>query len=215
MTSLITALFCCRSRSAEFRQTWNTHLRQRPLYGRLPFQVCGVSADLAHSPLPERSLRPLLVPGLHRFDRLGTLTPAGAFSAASFRSRSALFRQTCHTHPRQRLLHSLPPFQVCGVSADLAHIPLRSILCGLSPFQVCGVSADLEHSPSPEASLWPVAVPGLRSFSRPGTLTPAGAFSAASFRSRSALFRQTWQTHPRQRLLHSLPPFQVCCRFST
>ena len=191
MTSLITALFCCRSRSAEFQQTWNTHLRQRPLYGRLPFQVCGVSADLAHSPLPERSLRPLSVPGLRSFSRLGTHSPAGAFSAASPRSRSAEFRQTWNTYP------------------------CRSVLCGLSPFQVCGVSADLEHSPSPEASLWPVAVPGLRSFSRPGTLTPAGAFSAASFRSRSALFRQTWHTHPRQRLLHSLPPFQVCCRFST
>ena len=166
MTSLITALFCCRSRSAEFQQTWHTF-------------------------------------------------PCGAFSAASPRSRSAEFQQTWNTHP------------------------CRSVLCGLSPFQVCIVSTDLEHSPSPEASLWPVAVPGLRSFSRLGThspaehslrpllvpglhrfdrlgtLTPAGAFSAASFRSRSALFRQTWHTHPRQRLLHSLPPFQVCCRFST
>ena len=141
MPSLITALFCCRSQSAEFRQTWNTHPRQRPLYGRLPFQVCGVSADLAHSPLPERSLRPLPVPGLRSFGRLGTLTFARGFSMAGCRSRFAEFQQTWHTHP------------------------CRSVLCGLFPFQVCTFSTDLAHSPLPERSLRPLPVPGLRSFS--------------------------------------------------
>ena len=175
MTSLITALFCCRSRSALFRQTWHTHPCRSVLCGLSPFQVCGVSADLEHSPSPEaslwpvavpglrsfsrlgthspaeHSLRPLLVPGLHRFDRLGTLTPAGAFSAASPRSRSAEFRQTWNTLARG--------FSMAGCRSRSAEFqqtwhthPCRSVLCGLFPFQVCTFSTDLAHSPSPKAS---------------------------------------------------------------
>ena len=176
----------CRSRFAEFQQTWHTHPCRSVLCGLSPFQVCIVSTDLEHLPLPERSLRPLPVPGLRSFGRLGTLTFARGFSMAGCRSRSAEFRQTWNTHPRQRPLYGRLPFQVCGVSADLAHSPL------------------------PERSLRPLPVPGLHRFDRLGTLTPAGAFSAASPRSRSAEFRQTWNTHLRQRLLYGRLPFQVC-----
>ena len=134
MPSLITALFCCRSRSAEFRQTWNTHPRQRPLYGRLPFQVCGVSADLAHSPLPERSLRPLPVPGLRSFGRLGTLTFARGFSMAGCRSRFVRIVQTWNGDMPQEYFKAGVVFQVCQNCADLERVVfLYSGICSIIP----------------------------------------------------------------------------------
>ena len=64
---------CHCSRSARLRQTWHTHPRQRPLQGLLPFQVCTVATDLAHSPSSEAAPGPVTVPGLRGFDRPGTL----------------------------------------------------------------------------------------------------------------------------------------------
>ena len=153
-----------RSRSAEFLQTWHTYPCQSAFHGPSPFQVCAVLTDLAHPPLSEHSQWPLTVPGLHGFDRPGTPTPVRALSVASHRSRSAQFLQTWHTRPCQ------------------------SALCGSSPFQVCGVFADLAHLPLPKRFPWPFSVPGLRSFDRPGTPAPVRALSVASHRSRSARF---------------------------
>ena len=157
-----------RSRSALFRQTWHTRPRQRPLCGLPPFQVCAFSTDLAHLPLVELPPWPATVPGLHLFDRPGTPVPVRDRSRACHRSRSALFRQTWHTRPRQRPLRGLPPFQVCAFSTDLAHLPL------------------VELPP------WPATVPGLHLFDRPGTPVPVRDRSRACHRSRSAPFRQTW-----------------------
>ena len=108
-----------RSRSALFRQTWHTRPRQRPLCGLPPFQVCTFSTDLAHPSLSETAPGPATVLGLRFFDRPGTPTPRRATSVACHRSRSALFRQTWHTRPRQKLLQDLSPFQVCTFSTDL------------------------------------------------------------------------------------------------
>ena len=96
--------------------------------------------------------------------RPGTPTPAKALSVASHRSRSAQFLQTWHTYPCQSAFH------------------------GPSPFQVCAVLSDLERPPLSERSQWPLTVPGLRSFDRPGTPAPVRALSVAPHRSRSARF---------------------------
>ena len=121
------------------------HPQQSTFCGSSPFQVCAFSTDLAHPSPPEAALWPATVPGLHLFDRPGTPTPRRAASVACHRSRSAPFRQTWHTRPRQRPL------------------------CGLPPFQICAFSTDLEHPSLSEAALWPATVPGLRFFDRPGT----------------------------------------------
>ena len=112
-----------RSRSAYLRQTWHTHLRQKPLQGRPPFQVCASLADLAHLPLSEAAPRQATAPGLHGFDRPGTSTSVRSRSRACHRSRSAYLRQTWHTTHRQKPLQGRPPFQVCDVLTDLAHLP--------------------------------------------------------------------------------------------
>ena len=125
-------------------------------------------------------------PLTYAFCSSSSFTPNRALSVVPPRSRSALFRQTWHTHPCQRPLQGLPPFQVCAFSTDLAHSPLSETAPG------------------------PVPVPGLRFFDRPGTPTPRRAASVACPRSRSAPFQQTWHTRPCQRPLQGLSPFQVC-----
>ena len=147
----------------------------------------------------------------------------------------ALQSALCGSSPCQRPLRGIPPFQVCAVLSDLAHLPLsersqwpltvpglhifgqtwhtcpcQSAFHGPSPFPVCTLLTDLERSPLIELLLWHVPVPGLRSFCRPGTPTPAKALSMALLRSRSAQFCQTWHTCPCQSTLSGLSPFQVC-----
>ena len=124
----------CRSRFAEFQQTWHTHPCRSVLCGLSPFQVCIVSTDLEHLPLPERSLRPLPVPGLRSFGRLGTLTFARGFSMAGCRSRFVRIVQTWNGDMPQEYFKAGVVFQVCQNCADLERVVfLYSGICSIIP----------------------------------------------------------------------------------